>query len=536
MSGEHLLIRRPLQERLLLYIMVGILFMAIFGTGGIVGILIAITRKHFPAFFLYLLTLVSLVWVAVLYLTGSYTNTLAYWLFYTLPLAGVAQVVVTVLLWLHRWYLVLPTWDASIYAREMFYEEQREQRVQQRLQHAFEYRPDIEFGLVVQEDARTRRLHGISVRKHTVWLDQAVLNQHLLLIGAPGSGKSEAIKKIVSEVLTKTDRDIFIVDGKGEVAFTQHLAQLFQHHRNVEIPHFHMGTSYQGDLYNGFAGSDEAIKQRLTAMFSIEQQLGDGEFYANVNRSILNLVCLSPEGAPRSLKELDERLSLSWLKYCYRNDPIKSRAIARYEPWFDGLRVRADSLIWDFYSYLSPEGFTLDHTQGAIFSLRTAAMGDTSRRFLNFLIEDFKDWVGKRQQRPALLVIDEFGQFENHSIIALIELARSANLGVLLATQDLSTVRDRQVKDRLLSSIQTKILMKTDTPEIIGELAGTYTTPHLTYQTNDIDLTGLGSIRLEEARKVDLNTVRRFPPGRAYLIRSGGGMIVQFRQVTDSSG
>ncbi|HRF98066.1 MAG TPA: hypothetical protein PLZ51_22825, partial [Aggregatilineales bacterium] len=88
---------------------------------------------------------------------------------------------------------------------------------------------------------------------------------------------------------------------------------------------------------------------------------------------------------------------------------------------------RADGLIWDFAEYLSPNGFSLDSVQGAVFSLRTAAMGDTSRRFLNFLIEDFKDWVGKRQKRPAVLVIDEFGQFENQSIIALIELARSAN-------------------------------------------------------------------------------------------------------------
>lgn len=533
MPGEHLLIRRPLQERLLIYIFISILFFAVFGTGGLLGICIASTKKYFSRVFLYTLSLFGVVWAIVLYMTGSYAQTLSYWLVYTLPFAGMAQFVLTLLLWLHEWYLVLPTWDASVHSREKFYERQHEQRVQQYLQASPVYQSDLELGLVVQEDIRSRPLPGISVLDHLVWFDQTLLNQHLLLIGAPGSGKSEAIKKVISEVLSKTDRDVFIVDGKGEVAFTHHLAQLFHYHRQVDIPHFHMGTSLHGDAYNGFAGSDEAIKQRLTAMFNIEQQMGDGEFYANVNRSILNLICLSPEGAPRSLEELDERLSLSWLKYCYRSDPIKSRAISRYEPWFDGLRVRADSLIWDFHSYLSPSGFSLEHTQGAIFSLRTAAMGDTSRRFLNFLIEDFKDWVGKRQKRPALLVIDEFGQFENQSIIALIELARSAKLGILLATQDLSTVRERHIRERLLSSIQTKILMKTDTPEVIGELAGTYTTPHLTYQTNDVDLTGLGSIRLEEARKVDLNTVRRFPPGRAYLIRSGEGMIVQFRQVAD---
>lgn len=535
MSGEHLLIRRPLQERIFIYMMVGVLFTATFGAGGILGIAISQSRKFFPKRSLYVLNVIGLIWAIILYFTGSYANPLVYWAVYTLPLAGVAQTVVAMLWWLNEWYLLLPTWDANIYSRELFYEAQHEQRIQHRLYQTVEDQPDIEIGLVVHEDVRFRTLEGMYTDNHTAWLHEGVLNQHILLIGAPGSGKSEAIKKIVAEVLAKTDRDVFVVDGKGEVAFTQHISEIFQHHRGVQVPHFHMGTHRQGDTYNGFMGSEEAIKQRLTAMFNVEQQMGDGEFYANINRAILNLVCLSPAGAPRSLEELDERLSLAWLKYCYRNDPSKSRAVSRYEPWFDGLRVRADSLIWDFHTYLSKEGFTLDDTMGAIFSLRTAAMGDTSRRFLNFLIEDFKDWVGKRQQRPALLVIDEFGQFENNSIIALIELARSANLGILLATQDLSTVQDRHVKERLLSSIQTKILMKTDTPEIIGELAGTYTTPHLTYQTDDVDLTGLGSIRLEEARKVDLNAVRRFPPGRAYLIRSGTGMVIQFRQVPAST-
>jgi len=75
--------------------------------------------------------------------------------------------------------------------------------------------------------------------------------------------------------------------------------------------------------------------------------------------------------------------------------------------------------------------------------------------------------------------------------------------------------------------------MKTDTPEIIGELAGTYTTSHLTYQTDEVDLTGLGSLRLEEERKVNLNAVRRFPAGRAYVIRSGVGIVVQVRQLTN---
>lgn len=536
MPNEHLIIRRPTTERIFVYVLVSLVFLVLFGAGGVVGLLIAVARPYFSKRALYAMTLVGILWTVVLYLTRSFDDSLQYWLFYALPLGGIAYLVISALLWLNHWYLHFPTWDRSISAQEARIEQHQERTLSKRFaSHQMTYHDDIEIGLIVHDDVRSRNVEGLRFHNHRLWAEEQLLNQHLLLIGAPGSGKSEAIKKIIAEVLAKTQRDVFVVDGKGEEDFATSVQQLFREHRGKDIPLFTMGTAHHGHAYNGFVGSDEAIKQRLTAMFNIEQQSGDGEFYANVNRALLHLICLSPEGAPRSLSELDERLSLSWLKYCYRMNPRKVRAIARYEPWFDGLRVRADSLIWDFAEYLSPEGFSLDNTSGAVFSLRTAAMGDTSRRFLNFLIEDFKDWVGKRQQRPGLLVIDEFGQFENQSIIALIELARSANLGILLATQDLSAVRERHVRERLLSSIQTKILMKTDTPEIIGELAGTYTTSHLTYQTDEVDLTGLGSLRLEEERKVNLNAVRRFPAGRAYVIRCGVGVIVQVRQIANRS-
>ena len=525
MSHEHLLLRRRWGERALIYICVGVCFGALFGCGGMVGIYI--TRKIPNRWLMYLVAL-GIVWTFCLMFIPI--PLWQYWVIYSLPLGGIASLTFRFLLWLNDLYLYQVTWDNSLRIRERWHEKRQEGRVQNKLSKHPTQDNRIQMGMMVTHDVRRRVPDSFHIHQNYLWADELFLNQHILLIGATGSGKTQAIKHIISEILSKTNRDVFIVDGKGELDFAHDMRDLFQEKRGVTIPIFQMGTPTKGDIYNGFVGTPEAIKQRLTSMFNIEQQSGDGEFYANVNRALLNLVCLAPEGTPRSLHELDERLSLSWLRYCYRANPNKLKAIDRYEKWFDGLRVRADSLIWDFAEYLSPDGFSLDEAHGAVFSLRTAAMGDTSRRFLNFLIEDFKDWVGKRQKRPAVLVIDEFGQFENQSIIALIELARSANLGILLATQDLSTVRERHIRERLLSSIQTKILMKTDTPEVIGELGGTYKTAHLTYQMDEIDMTGLGSIRLEDERKVDLNAVRRFPPGRAYIIRSGVGMMVQFRQ------
>ncbi len=42
-----------------------------------------------------------------------------------------------------------------------------------------------------------------------------VLDHHLAIIGAPGAGKSELIKRLINKVVTHTNRDVILVDGKG---------------------------------------------------------------------------------------------------------------------------------------------------------------------------------------------------------------------------------------------------------------------------------------------------------------------------------
>lgn len=76
--------------------------------------------------------------------------------------------------------------------------------------------------------------------------------------------------------------------------------------------------------------------------------------------------------------------------------------------------------------------------------------------------------MGKRQKRPGLLIIDEFGAFGNKNIIALLTMARSADLGVILATQDIASLGEENERRLILANTPTKILMATDFPEEIA--------------------------------------------------------------------
>ena len=165
--------------------------------------------------------------------------------------------------------------------------------------------------------------------------------------------------------------------------------------------------------------------------------------------------------------------------------------------------------------------------------MRVQSVGDTSKRFLDFLVEDIKDFVGKRQKHPAVLVIDEFGQFSNNNIISLLTLARSSKLGVILATQDTASLKDDATKPLVLANTRTKILMASDFPEEVGELAGTIYRIESSMQHEDGEITGTGSARVQHAFKVDMNEAAKLKPGEAFVIRQRHAAKVMVRAIEE---
>jgi hypothetical protein len=362
----------------------------------------------------------------------------------------------------------------------------------------------------------------LGVRREGAWLQLSnpMLAQHLLIIGTTGAGKSETIKRLIAETLRETERDIFFIDGKGDLPFGQTIAQMIYEARAVTVPLFLMGLSETGSLYHGFRGAASDIYNRLCALVGVEEAVGNATYFADVNRELLQLICLAPEGPPRSFEELIDRLDLTWLSKTHAQDPRNRAAVkALDKESLSGLRMRLSPLSRELAPLIHPDGFVLEESRGAVFTLRTQSVGDTARRFLRFFVEDVKDFVGKRQQRPGLLIIDEFGAFNNENILALLTLARSADLGVVLATQDIASLGEEQTRRLIMANTRTKILMATDFPEEVAQLAGTMYGIEASIQHQDGEATGSGSARVQHQFRVDMNEVARLQPGEAFLIR-----------------
>jgi hypothetical protein len=356
------------------------------------------------------------------------------------------------------------------------------------------------------------------------WLafNEQVLDQNLFILGAPGAGKSETIKRLIWEILHNTQRDLILVDGKGEEPLALTVRAIAHATGRGEAPIFRMGFGRPGARYNGFSGDAEAIYSRLVAMSGVMELEGNADIYGRITREILQLVCYAPDGPPHSFEELRQRLTVPWLQATYKNDPVEGQLVKdpkELAQRLEGVQLRLRPLIRQFIPSTGVDGFTVEGTRAAIFSIRTQSMSDTASHFLQFLIEDLKDFIGKRQERDAVLIIDEFGAFGNQNIIKLLSLARSAKLGIVLATQDVANLGDETTMRTILATTGTKLLMRSDFPEDIAKLAGTMYQLEGSVQYEQGQATGLGSVRPQHTFKIDMNEAAQLRAGEGFLIR-----------------
>ena len=359
-----------------------------------------------------------------------------------------------------------------------------------------------------------------------------LLDQHLFLLGATGAGKSETIKRLVQQILAYTDRDIYFVDGKGDEGLANNIRSLAYRHNRGLPPVFKLGFNEPGAIYDGFRGQAGDIYNRLLALIGVTEMEGPSRHYADINRSVLQYVCKMPGGPPRNFEEVLARINKEKLIAAYRDDKKSLERIDGIERKdIQGLYYRLIPLVEDFEISVGNGGFALEEVPCAIFSMRVQSVGDTAQRFLDFLVEDLKDFVGKRQRHPAVLIIDEFGQFTSDKIISLLTLARSSGLGVVLATQDTSSLKDETTRQQVLANTRTKILMATDLPAEVAELAGTIFQIESSIQHEDGDVTGKGSARVQHAFKIKPNEVARQQPGEAFVFRQRYAAKIQVQRI-----
>jgi len=362
-------------------------------------------------------------------------------------------------------------------------------------------------------------------------IEDRLVNQHFFIIGTTGSGKTQTLLRLISEVIQNTDRNIYFLDGKGELEDALLISSMIHKYRQVQVPIFTLGSEVDGAVYDGFVGSKTAIFNRLAYLCNVMEAEANAKHFADRKKLLLQLICgvgtNRIEEPPRSFGECVERLNPEWLRAAYQGNARRIRSIEMLEKQGDvvNLMTQLESLELSFGNTIQPYGFRLDERDYAIFSMKTQTAGVDAKAFTDFFIEDLNNWIASEGRKPreqaGLLIIDEFQAFRNESITTVLSLARSKNLGVILATQSLKALHDDALVERILDNCNTFILLKHNNAERIANIAGTKIAMEKGFQISEAEATGMGTVREQHQFKINPNDVKSLEPGQAFLINSG---------------
>jgi TraM recognition site of TraD and TraG len=357
--------------------------------------------------------------------------------------------------------------------------------------------------------------------------------RHGLLVGASGSGKSNALLWCVARHI-EAGFGVVVVDMKGDQLLARRLEREAERWRP-----FHRWTLDGEDRWNPLArGNRSELKDKLIG----SEQFTERHYQAMYERYLVNVFralehrpeqrnlrtvirLLDPAALAIELRELDDDQAAKEIgAYVARLTAEQARDLR-------GLADRLALLVEGGHGdYLMPAD---DPTReidllraigtGAVvlFSLNSSRYGETARLVGNMVVQDLKTVCGTIEDnpgsdRPALVAVDEFAALDGDQIAGLFQRARSASISLVMATQELADLRrvDDGFDEQIVGNVEWLLAGRQNNPgsaELVAGIAGTEEVWLHTFQTEE----GLGRPKSRFVRESGVGTKHR---GREYYV------------------
>lgn len=341
-----------------------------------------------------------------------------------------------------------------------------------------------EFGLGAFMDLRRNKPRG------PIGLPPEALNRHAVVIGPAGSGKTHGVLLPWMHAALTCGWSVVAVDVKGD------LREDFLAYRQVHGPipgarmrkwDFTRPTESTSWKWLDELTDDARIDAAITAVIKRppDQSSADPYFYQRDYRTLRGLLKFVRAVAPKVataghlIRVLQDQARLEAALQRHprapgANDLLAATAFGAgdYGKVISGVVTALSALdVPDVETVTSLARLDLDaaldehHLLIAVAPLRGGEISATlSGLLLNQLKQRLFERFGQRR-RPVLLMIDEAAQIADRVDIAqLMEVARSAGVGVVVALQDAAQLRDENDRSSILSNAATVALLPGASP------------------------------------------------------------------------
>ncbi|MBP1525320.1 MAG: DUF853 family protein [Spiroplasma ixodetis] len=315
-----------------------------------------------------------------------------------------------------------------------------------------------------------------------VGLVKSKLNQHTLLIGATGSGKTTTALSIINQLVYKLNQTVIIIDGKGDSDLINKVKAI---NNNAFI-----WTINGNNQYNPFASKSHIVlADKIMSLFDFSEP-----HYQAVAHSYL-LILLETfvnNKIEMTLSNIIKYFAINDLRKIIKKSNPNYLVVSGFDQeqingLLNRLRVYAEQINTSIGIKNNLTTISKNH-KVILFSLNSLDYPQLASNMGKLLIQDLKEFASiKPRNQHINLVLDEFNVFANDSIINLINKTRSFNYQCFLCFQTINDLKtnNKDLTDTIFGNTANIIAHNVKDPnsaEYLAKVFGTKTSQKITKQ------------------------------------------------------
>ncbi len=380
-------------------------------------------------------------------------------------------------------------------------------------------------------------------------------NQHTLVLGTTGSGKTVTVCNIVESAINRGIPLIYI-DGKGDYDLACRVARYGQK-REKPVSIFAMkgeSLSYNPLSTGGFTSKKDRI---------IELREWSEEHYKKLAEGYLQCVFKVMEhcNIPCNLNSLSENLDLKKLKSLVRQNENEIPSAQKLMDEInnqDQASKSIESLVAEIRNFTSSEiGALFEVEEGrpvltledviqnngvAYFCLPALEFPSMSKTLGRLIVNDLKATMAQSlahsNVKDVYVIFDEFSVFAGEQVLNVINMGRSAGIHAVLSTQSLSDIASGRKENadhfinQIVGNCNNFILHRQNSPEDAEKLAammGTRNTLEYTAQVSQTGPTHMGTVRRTRGFIAHPDDIKTLQTGEAFFFSKEGNKVTKMK-------